>query len=135
MEFIDLLLILVCIAVGVLNIILFFKVWGMTDNVKELKKIICNNNLSRKDIWLFVINEIHTDEEVHRVLSENFLREGVELYESYFTDGTGGDYTLKYSSMRKFYEKMYELRPNMTPSKWLSLLCFNDFKTEIEKTK
>ena len=29
---------------GVLNIILFFKIWSMTNDVKELKDYIINNN-------------------------------------------------------------------------------------------
>ena len=131
----DLLIIFVTIVAGVLNIILFFKVWGMTTNVKTIKNFICEKKLSRKDIWLFVINEAHSDEEVDRLLSENILREGVELYENYFTDGAGGDFTFKYSSLKKFYQKMYELRPNITPSRWLSFASFYEFKAEIEKLK
>ena len=131
----DRLIIFVTIVAGVLNIILFFKVWGMTTNVKTIKNFISEKKLSRKYIWLFVINEAHSDEEVDRLLSENILREGVELYESYFTDGAGGDFTFKYSSLKKFYQKMYELRPNITPSRWLSFASFDEFKAEIEKLK
>ena len=50
----DRLIIFVTIVAGVLNIILFFKVWGMTTNVKTIKNFICEKKLSRKYIWLFV---------------------------------------------------------------------------------
>ena len=128
----EVLIILLAIFVSVLNVILFFKVWGMTNNVKELKKTVCNGNVSREDIWLFVLNETHTDEEVGRFLSENFLREGIALYKHYFTDGTSGDYALKYSSMRSFYQKMYGLRPNITPIEPFHLVSFKDFKDVIK---
>ena len=130
----EVLIILLAIVVSVLNVILFFKVWGMTNNVKELKKTVCNGNVSREDIWLFVLNETHTDEDVGRFLSENFLREGITLYKHYFTDGTGGDYALKYSSMRSFYQKMYDLRPNITPIELFHLVSFNDFKEKIKNS-
>lgn len=130
----EVLIILLAIVVSVLNAILFFKVWGMTNNVKELKKNVCNGNVSREDIWLFVLNETHTDEEVGRFLSEKFLREGITLYKHYFTNGTGGDYALKYSSMRGFYQKMYDLRPNITPIEFFHLVSFNDFKEKIKNS-
>ena len=36
---------LVIIVLGVLNLIFFFKIWGMTNDVKELKNEICPDNL------------------------------------------------------------------------------------------
>ena len=127
------LIILVGFVVGILQIILFFKVWSMTTDVGIIKNVICKNKLSKKDIWLFVINETHSDEEVDRLLSENILRDGIELYETHLTDNTGSAY--KYSSLKKFYQRMYELRPNLTPSRWLSFSSIHEFKTEIEKLK
>ncbi len=127
------LIILVGFVVGILQIILFFKVWSMTTDVGIIKNVICKNKLSKKDIWLFVINETHSDEEVDRLLSENILRDGIELYETDLTDKTGSAY--KYSSWKRFYQRMYELRPNITPSRWLSFSSIHEFKTEIEKLR
>ena len=33
------LMVILCIS-GVLNVLLFFKIWGMTDNVKDIKKLL-----------------------------------------------------------------------------------------------
>lgn len=40
----------------VLQIILFFKVWGMTDNVSKIRKMIENGNTAKDDIKLAVLN-------------------------------------------------------------------------------
>lgn len=46
MEGITLFVSIVIIAFGILQIILFFKIWGMTDNVKELKNLYTENSKS-----------------------------------------------------------------------------------------
>ena len=35
---------------GVLNLVLFFKIWGMTDNVKEMLEIMKRNNNTPVDV-------------------------------------------------------------------------------------
>ena len=34
---------------GVLNVLLFFKIWGMTDNVKDIKEILENSRERKKN--------------------------------------------------------------------------------------
>lgn len=130
MEF---LIIVVSLVVFVLSIILFFKVWGMTNNVKKIKGVICENELSHNEIGMLVINSNYTDDEISRVLSSNFLRESITLYIEFCSDGWGNDYALKYSEIVSFYNKMYKLRPNIVKTDWLCN-SFNEFKKMYKET-
>lgn len=126
--------IVTCVVIGILNIILFFKVWGMTNNVKRMKDIVCDKKLSRNEIEMIVINDSYTDDEVSRILSSDFLRESIFLYtKSYNDDGFGKDYSSEYSELVSFYKKMYKLRPNIIKVDWL---CdnFEQFKEKYKKT-
>lgn len=135
MEFLDFLFIVLCIVVGVLNTILFFKVWGMTNNVKKMKGAICENELSHNEIGVLVINDIYTDDEVSRVLSSNFLRESLTLYIKEHNDAIfdNKDYITEYDKIVSFYNKMYRLRPNIVKTDWL---CdsFDEFKKKYKET-
>jgi hypothetical protein len=131
MEF---LIIVVSLVVFVLSIILFFKVWGMTNNVKKIKGVICENELSHNEIGMLVINDVCTDDEVSRILSTNFLRESMALYIEWCSDRIWGeDYALKYSEIVSFYNKMYKLRPNIVKTDWLCV-SFNEFKKKYKET-
>lgn len=48
----DVLLAIVCIVAGILNLILFFKVWVMTNDVKKIQNRFCNyyESLEFKDV-------------------------------------------------------------------------------------
>ena len=126
--------IVTCVVIGVLNIILFFKVWSMTNNVKHIKDIICDKKLSRNEIEMIIINDSYTDEEVAKILSSDFLRESIMLYrKSYNDDGFGKDYNTEYNELVSFYKRMYKLRPNISKNDWL---CdnFEQFKEKYKKT-
>ena len=51
---------------GILNIILFFKIWGMTNDIKQIKDVICNNLSTDKDVSKTPISD---DQE--KVLNDN----------------------------------------------------------------
>lgn len=126
--------IVTCAVIGILNIILFFKVWGMTNNVKKMKDIVYDRKLSRNEIEMAVINDSYTDEDVTKILSSDFLRESIMLYrKSYDDDGFGKDYSSEYNELVSFYKKMYKLRPNIVKNNWL---CdnFEQFKEKYKKT-
>ena len=125
--------IVTCVIIGILNIILFFKVWGMTNNVNHIKDIVCDKKLSRNEIEMFVINDSYTDDEVGRILSSDFLRESIFLYTKSYDDGFGKDYSSEYNELVSFYKKMYKLRPNIIKIDWL---CdnFEQFKEKYKKT-
>ena len=44
----EVLMVILCIS-GVLNVLLFFKIWGMTDNVRDIKIILENSRDSKKN--------------------------------------------------------------------------------------
>lgn len=48
METITLILAIVMLVFGILQIILFFKMWGMADNVERLCSKVCYNELQEK---------------------------------------------------------------------------------------
>lgn len=125
--------IVTCVVIGILNIILFFKVWGMTNNVKQMKDIVCDKKLSRNEIEMIIINDSYADEEVAKILSSDFLRESIMLYRKSYDDGFGKDYSSEYNELVSFYKKMYKLRPNIIKNDWL---CdnFEQFKEKYKKT-
>lgn len=132
MEF---LIFVVSLVVVVLNTILFFKVWGMTNNVKKMKGVICENELSHNEIGLLVINSNYTDDEISRVLSGNFLRESLTLHIKEYNGEIfdSKDYTSEYGKIVSFYNKMYRLRPNIVKTDWLCN-SFDDFKKKYKET-
>lgn len=68
--------IIVIIAFGILQIILFFKVWNMTDNVKLIRKEIDNKNLLSTACVSFIKGDL---EEAERLANESFLYEVSKL--------------------------------------------------------
>lgn len=62
---------IVLIIFGVLQIILFFKMWGMTNNVKEIKKIYFEELEIRK-------KEIHKKEEVQPASPRSEPKQNIE---------------------------------------------------------
>ena len=42
---------IVFLVFGILQIILFFKVWGMTNNVKKIKNKLCGNDFPAEDLF------------------------------------------------------------------------------------
>lgn len=54
---------IVSIVFGILNIILFFKIWGMTDNVKEILNVIKHD----KNIHDDVVSLPNEKEDTHEV--------------------------------------------------------------------
>lgn len=124
-------IVVVSFAAIVLNIILFFKVWGMTNNVKKMKSLICKE-LSHDEIVMLVINDICGDDEVRRTLSTNFLRESLTLYIKE-REGEISNSKSKYDKIVTFYNKMYRLRPNIVKTDWLCN-SFDEFKKKYKET-
>ncbi len=60
---------LVLIVFGILQIILFFKIWGMTDNVKEMRDYF----LSGKDATEMEYEESKAEEEIKKKEREEYL--------------------------------------------------------------
>lgn len=70
---------LVMIAFGILQIILFFKLWGMTNNVKRIWDKINNEGHLSKACVSFIKGDI---EETEKLLNDAFLQEVANLSEA-----------------------------------------------------
>lgn len=63
---------IVMIAFGILQIILFFKIWGMTNNVKRIWKKIDNKDFLSEACVSYIKGDL---EETERLANEAFLQE------------------------------------------------------------
>lgn len=70
---------LVMIAFGILQIILFFKLWGMTNNVKRIRNKIKNEDYLSKACVAFIKGDV---EETEKLLNDAFLQEVANLSEA-----------------------------------------------------
>ena len=70
---------IVIIAFGILQIILFFKVWGMTNNVKRIWKNIDNKDFLSDACVSYIKGNL---EETERLANEAFLQEVALLSKS-----------------------------------------------------
>lgn len=80
---------IVMIAFGILQIILFFKIWGMTNNVKRIWRKIDNKDFLSEACVTFIKGDIETTE---KLANEAFLQEvallskSSESYEDWLND-------------------------------------------------
>lgn len=94
---------------GVLQIILFFKIWGMTNDVKELKNTFCTrgftqDRLAQKVLELKYMGKI---DEAKKLVDENLEN---DMFAQMFIRGNGITYTeSEVERIREFYEKYYKL--------------------------
>lgn len=51
---------IICVVFGILQIILFFKIWGMTGNVEKLAKKICYPETLQLDSPLYIVAKYQT---------------------------------------------------------------------------
>lgn len=91
---------IIFVVFGVLQIILFFKVWSMTDDVKSIKNILSSNDLKAKAQILVLKGEMP---EAKNVLDESFLFE-LTKYESKKYD----NYYDYYDEITAEYKEIYE---------------------------
>lgn len=82
---------IIMIAWGILEIILFFKVWGMTNDIKALKKDHFNENgFETKDQMARYLRRnlvLGNKENVKRILLQNFIENVVHGYGEFATGG------------------------------------------------
>ena len=73
---------IVSIVFGILNLILFFKIWGMTDNVKEILNVIKHDKNIHNDVVslpnekeesLWILEQIHIIDNEYQPMSERKL--------------------------------------------------------------
>lgn len=69
---------IIIIAFGVLQIILFFKVWGMTNDVGKLRKNIIGNSLDEAHKQIIIGNKDKAFDIYKRLYAEELIRISIE---------------------------------------------------------
>ncbi len=116
MEGFSLFLGIVFVIIGILQIILFFKVWIMTNDVREIK----NNTSSNTDLSIIMDAQIAYMKE-QKDKAKDLLDSA--LYKSLLQVAEGEPYNYRYqvelisSSYKRIYEKMNFEMPDVEPYK------------------
>lgn len=92
---------IVMIAFGILQIILFFKVWGMTNNVKLIWKKIDNKDFLSEACISYIKGDL---DETERLANEAFLQEVAYLSKS---SESLNDWTTGYWELKKKYTRVF----------------------------
>ena len=95
---------IVMIAFGILQIILFFKIWGMTNNVKRIWKKIDNKDFLSDACVSYIKGNL---EETERLANEAFLQEVALLSKSSesYEDWIDNYIKIKEKILKKFQKK------------------------------
>ena len=119
---------IIIIVFSVLQVILFFKIWGMTNNTKKIKNVIQINEypsgISPAKLEL-VLGNI---EKAQDMAKKDFICEVYKLYIyiSKLDSLSNQEYTERFNNIEKKYKKMFDSTP--------SFIEFEKFST-YEKAK
>ncbi len=95
----------ILIVFGILQIILFFKVWGMTNDVKKIKEIAQEGNNSSWDAAK--IETLAGDyDKAYQIYFKCFISDVYELYKK--SDGASSYYADEYTKLVNIYTKRIE---------------------------
>lgn len=97
---------IVIIVFGILQIILFFKIWGMTNNVDRIWKKINTPEARCRAKLSYLQGNI---EETEKLLHEAFLKEVVELSQA---TEHWGEWEAGYNYLEEKYEKAFKKSTN-----------------------
>ena len=98
------------IVFGVLQIILFFKVWGMTNNMAKIKKRILENDYTSDACYHYLIGDI---DKAEKLLNDAFLKE-VSSFSQQAKDWEdwGNGYELITRKYKRAFKKMDRPAPD-----------------------
>lgn len=100
---------IVIIAFGILQIILFFKVWGMTNNVKRIWKKIDNKDFLSNACISYIKGDL---EETEKLANEAFLQEVALLSKS---SESYEDWLNGYKELKDKYTRLFKKIDKPTP--------------------
>lgn len=100
---------IVIIAFGILQIILFFKVWGMTNNVKRIWKKIDNKDFLSNVCISYIKGDL---EETEKLANEAFLQEVALLSKS---SESYEDWLNGYKELKDKYTRIFKKIDKQTP--------------------
>ena len=93
---------IVMIAFGILQIILFFKIWGMTNNVKRIWKKIDNKDFLSNACISYIKGDL---EETEKLANEAFLQEVALLSKS---SESYEDWLNGYKKLKDKYTRLFK---------------------------
>lgn len=93
---------IIIIVFGLLQIILFFKVWGMTNKVSAIKLKLEENSLYTAARKAYVLGDLVKA----KALLDECYAEGVILVKQ--TSAYGGEYETKFNDLNDRYTKVYK---------------------------
>lgn len=96
---------IIIIVFGILQIILFFKLWKMTNDVAEMKKDLSRNNLLCEANILYIKGDVQA---AYNKLMEAFLHDVVEATKLNWTSNPQYDYAQKYLIIRSNYKAAFD---------------------------
>ena len=87
---------------GILNIILFFKIWGMTNNVRKIEKHLDGKSRDIGDTIRLMKMQGKTQEQIQQHLTDLMAKDIVDnySYNSYFSE--------TFKSMKKQWGKIFD---------------------------
>lgn len=100
---------IVMIAFGILQIILFFKIWGMTNDVSRIWKKIDNKDFLSEACLSYIKGNL---DETERLANEAFLQEVAYLSKS---SKSLNDWTTGYRELKKKYTRIFKKIEKPTP--------------------
>lgn len=100
---------IVMIAFGILQIILFFKLWGMTNDVNRIWKKIDNKDFLSEACVSYIKGNL---EETEKLANEAFLQEVAYLSKS---SKSLNDWTTGYRELKKKYTRIFKKIEKPTP--------------------
>lgn len=95
----------IVIVFGILQIILFFKLWGMTNDIKELKFELLRRNMEKEANVFFLTGD---KQAAYNKLNDNLLKEIVAATNWPCSANTEYDYKVRYLDIIAKYKPAFE---------------------------
>lgn len=96
---------IIIIVFGILQIILFFKLWQMTNDVRKLKIELLRKNPYNESVILFLKGD---KKAAHNKLFESFLQDVVIASNSTWTSNPEEDYKDSFEKIKSKYNESFE---------------------------
>ena len=110
-------IIIISLIVAILNIILFFKLWGATNNIKEIKHSI-NNKTTDSLRLLFLTNNY---DKIYNQLNKNLFDDLCNISKKYFETSENFSFTKEKEQILNDYSKSYSKINKQIPNKFFTV--------------
>jgi uncharacterized membrane protein YgaE (UPF0421/DUF939 family) len=111
----EIFIIIISIIVAILNIILFFKIWDATDNIKEIKNAISKDSSLR---FLLLTND---NDKIYNQLNKNLFDDLCNIAKKYFETSENFSFTKEKEQILNDYSKSYSKINKQIPNKFFTV--------------